>query len=194
MSVLDDLVKSIKEKPVRSYTQSSTQTPTQRPPQRGIVKSGAGGTIFDFGNCSGNPLIDRYNQELNHHADTTQLEIARAQQMDFQKSLGDFVEKGKDRFEAEKMLAQSSDGVHGDWTKQLSKSTDEQIVEAFKKGELDCNENQQGPAGGGMSGPNRFAKSSIKIGGEDVKATSETDAALIEMMKGGHFDDEKEQQ
>lgn len=190
MSILDDLVESIK-KSKQQPRPVQRPMPVQRTSQS-VVKSGPGGTIFNFSGATGNPLIDSYNQHLNHHADTTQLEIARSQHNEFAKALGDFVDKGQVAFETERMIESSGEGIHGEWNKQLGRSTDQQIIEAFKKGELDCNENQSGPAGGGISS-SKFGKSSIKLGGEDIRATSETDAALIEMMKGGHFDEDTQE-
>ena len=187
MDVLEDLVKSLKEKPEARPVQAPVRHLQAVSP---LVKSGPGGTIFNFGARTGHSIVDNYNMHLQHNADHEQASIAKGQAQDFQKALNEYVDKGEYQFNAERMEEQGggSPGVHGGWGAQLSGSTDQQVVQAFKKGILNCNEGQTHAAGNGNLP--QFGKSTIKMGGEEIVATSETDAALIEMMKsGGAFEE-----
>lgn len=135
-----------------------------------VVKSyGPGGIIFDFGFSTGNAVADQATALLNQNADHTQAQIVRDQVNNYEKSLEQFVQKGEQVY-----MQQGSSNMfdpHG----RLDKSMDEQVKEAFEKGEF----NENGPAIN-----NQYSKTEAKLGKDVIKATSETDAALIEMMKG----------
>jgi len=199
MDILGDLVKSIQEK-----QQHPPPTPQQvrAQPLRAVnplVKSGPGGVLFNFGaNAHGNPMVARYNNLLHHHADGEQLAIAKAQEQEINQAFNQYVDQGQHAYELQKgeEALGPNPGVHGGWDEQLSQSTDQQMITAFKKGILSGDPNQSGPAAPdvplnkdgtpGSVGPRGdFRKSSIQLGGNKIQATSETDAALIEMIQGG---------
>ncbi len=135
-----------------------------------VVKSyGPGGIIFDFGFSTGNAVADQATALLNQNADHTQASIVKDQRSGFEKSLESFVEKGEQAF----MQAPNESNLF-DPHNRLGKSMDEQVKEAFAKGEFD----DKSPI------VNQYNKTETKVGNQVIKATSETDAALIEMMKG----------
>jgi hypothetical protein len=146
-----------------------------------IKAAGPGGIQFDFGMMTGNPIADNATRMLNQFADSTQASISSMQQQEIGQAFMDYIAKGDRAFVPQGAIPDA-------WTKQLSGSTDEAIKAMHERGELDCSED------GSMKsvGPafrNRFNESQITMGGELVKATSETDAALIEMMKHQGMDD-----
>ena len=138
-----------------------------------LKSAGAGGFRFDFGPMTGNPIADRTTILLNRHADPTQLQIATDQQAAYEHSMKSFIKTGKTSEEAG-----VSSGIHDEWTKSMNMPMDKQVEKAFAEGALDNRTSPSTPAV-----KNDFNKSSISLGGMDIKATSPTDAALIEMMK-----------
>ena len=179
MDILTQLANQISKGDQVKTRVAPSRVSTSKP----LIKSGPGGVLFNFGGLTGNPMVDEYNRHLNHHADHEQAAIARGQDEDYRKAINQFVEKGEYGYQQAE-LHEGSPGVNSEWTSQLSGNTDQQVVEAFKKGMLDVNEQQQSPAGGGFGLP-QIKKSTIRMGGQEIVATSETDAALIEMMKSG---------
>ncbi len=104
--------------------------------------------------------------------------------------MNEYVDVGEHEYSARHLEQGGTESVHKAWNQQLSGSTDKAVVEAFNKGELTCDEGQTTPNGQFNLPKGEFSKSKIKMGGEHIQATSETDAALIEMMKSGAFDEE----
>ena len=187
MSILSELADQIRKSEVRSISTSKPAVVRVLPqPQPGVVKSGPGGVIFDFGPSSGHWYVDRYNALLQGSAENSQLSIAKAQKAEIDQALGKFVELGEQKFQ--RLAGESSSGIsnHEGWNDQLSKSTDQLVVEAFNKGALENGHPKASEAPAGSTPTNQeFSKSNLQIQGETVAATSETDAALIEMMKSG---------
>jgi hypothetical protein len=140
--------------------------------KKSFVKSvGPGGMVFDFGGLTGNPLADRATALLQQHADPIQEANAQYQKNAYDKAVNDYTVKG----DTEYMKTASPFGnVDQDWQDQLNKPMDQQVKEAFEKGMFE----KDSPAV-----KNDFNKTEIQMGGQTIKATSETDAALIEMMK-----------
>jgi len=138
-----------------------------------VKSAGPGGVVFDFGPMTGNPVADKATVLLSRHADPTQMQIAKDQQRAYNHSLNNFVKSGHTEEEAG-----VSAGVHEGWQKSMSMPMDKQVEEAFKSGALDNKTSPSTPAV-----KNDFNKTELQLGGEVIKATSPTDAALIEMMK-----------
>lgn len=190
----DKLIETVPEKPVRNLAKLHENSPGMRSGRGGVsaanalladnarksfIKSaGPGGLMFDFGGVTGNPIADRATALLNQHSDPVQAANAAYVQESYQKALGDFVTKGEQEYA---QTATPFGHVQKDNARMLDKSFDQQVEEAFKKGELD---NQPGTP----AVKNEFNKTEMKLGGQVVKATSETDAALIEMMKAQGVD------
>jgi hypothetical protein len=135
-------------------------------PYKFVKSLGRGGIIFDFGPKTGNPMADAATELLNRNADSFQIAIAKHQNSTYQKALDTFVANGESAFKMADTLQGSV----------LNKGFDQQVKEAFENGTL--YEDLSAPAI-----KNEFNKSTLKVAGEEIKATSETDAALIEMMK-----------
>lgn len=177
--ILSDLVSeiAINKSEIRRQPDRVTQPAPRR--QSGLLTKGAGGVIFNFGNIgTGNPFVDQFNHLLNAHADPQQMAIAKAQRDDHTKALGKFVDMGEGVFDSDRMVKGQN------WDEVLSGSTDKAVEDAFKKGALTANPEQSSMGGGGTELPKgEFSKSQINLTGEMIQATSETDAALIEMMK-----------
>jgi len=181
-NILRDLADSIRKsgQPSQPRTPRRQQTrQTQKPRSNSIVKSqGPGGVVFDFGPSTGNPMADNFTRLLNIHGDRQQMQIAADQRTEFNQALDSYVSKGKDRYESG-MIGDSADNL---WDKQFNKSTDETIKQLHKEGRLVVDDQ------GSVETPvnkSQFADKKIQVGDETVSATSETDAALIEMMKSG---------
>jgi hypothetical protein len=139
-----------------------------------IKASGPGGLLFDFGGTTGNPIADRATALLNAHSDPIQASNANYNATSYQKALTDFVNKGDAAYAQQTTMFGNIDK---EWSNQLNKPMDQQVKEAFQKGELD-NADPSAPAI-----KNDFNKTELNLGGQVIKATSETDAAIIEMMK-----------
>lgn len=142
-------------------------------PKDNFVKSvGPGGIVFDFGAKTGNWVADNATDLLNQCSDRQQANISVAQRNNFSKSIEDYVKMGDRAYMMKQGEADSSNlfDPHG----RLDKGMDQQVVEAYKNGEFEdmkpINQN--------------FSKSQVRVAGEIVGAMSETDAAVVEMMKG----------
>jgi len=179
VDALDDLAKSISGQTVRH-----DPTPVSASPRRtshSMVKScGPGGIQFDFGPMTGNPIADNATRILNQCCDQTQADIAAGQRNEIGQAFGNFISKGEQH--------SPFGAIPEAWTKQMAGSCDEAIKGMFERGELDCSEDGSVKSVGPAL-RNRFNQNQIQLGGELVKATSETDAALIEMMKHQGLDD-----
>jgi hypothetical protein len=145
-----------------------------------VKSSGPGGIQFDFGPMTGNPIADNATLLLNRFGDQTQADIAAGQRNEIAQAFGNFISKGEQY--------SPFGAIPEAWTKQIAGSCDEAIKGMFERGELDCSEDGSVKSVGPAL-RNRFNQNSIQLGGELVKATSETDAALIEMMKHQGLDD-----
>lgn len=148
--------------------------------KKGFIKSqGQGGMIFDFGPLTGNPMADQATALLNAHGDSVQMNNAKYQSELYDKALNNFVTKGEKEF----MIAHGQ--PFGEFSKEskemLDKPMDQQVAEAFAKGQLDNKASTPAVT-------NSHNNVQIGVGGEVIKATSETDAALIEMMKAQGMD------
>ena len=143
-----------------------------------IKSSGPGGVIMDFGHVTGNPIADRGTLLLNQNYDPQQNQIAKGQKEAYEKALTGYVEKGVEQ--------QVPGMVDGEWNRQLNTPIDEQMKKAHEAGALDTNPNQTMANSNHqqMFDKSKFAQTQINVGGEVVKATSETDIAMINMMKG----------
>jgi hypothetical protein len=160
------------------------QRPT-RPVQQAVAPSsflksaGPGGLVFDFGDATGNPIADNFTTILNRFCDPTQESIVRMQRQQFAKAQADYVASGVQPEEG-------GEGAQAAWNTQLSKSFDEQTAEAIRKGEIPVAPGVPGessrPAPGRVVKGN-FNETTMQLGGEQLVAQSETDAAVIEMMK-----------
>jgi hypothetical protein len=142
--------------------------------QNPFIKSqGPGGVYFDFGHITGNPLADNATALLNQTSDPAQAHIANYQRNQMDKAMQSYVEKG----EAAYMTEQGEGQQDLNATSQFSKPMDQQVKESFEKGEF-----------GGNNTPAPITKHSTTEmtlpNGEVIKGMSETDAAVIEMMKG----------
>ena len=137
----------------------------------GTITKGEGGLVFNFGWLTGNPVADNTTRLLQQFADPVQEQIARDQRRDFSKAMSNFIATGEVR--------EGNEGVHSQWHDQLSKSMDQQVTEAIKKGEITVDSNSDPKQH--ISGD--FNKSQMVLKGETIVAQSETDAAVIEMMK-----------
>jgi hypothetical protein len=148
--------------------------------KKNFIKSqGQGGIIFDFGWRTGNPMADQATELLNRHADSIQINNAKYQQEGHEKALNNFVNKGEKEFMVDH--GQPFGEFNKESQDMLNKPMDQQVAEAFAKGQLDNK----------VSTPavtNDHNNVQIGVGGEVIKATSETDAALIEMMKAQGID------
>lgn len=158
MSVLEDLVKSIKK--TKSSPRATRTVARQRPrPQKKtqyIKKSGSGGIIMDFGGVSDDlhPSFRAYENLLNRHSDPTQVQTANYQNNAFEKALDSYVELGEDHYDRKV-------------------SVEEQ--ESFAK----SRENQA---------KSEFTKTTARVGRETVTAQSETDAAVLAMFKNNELE------
>lgn len=150
------------------------EAPKKKP---NFVKSaGPGGIVFDFGNMTGNPLADNATALLNANSDHIQAGIAGTQAKQIEKSLEDYVNMGENAFMANVNNGGNTNSnnlldPHG----RMNKGMDQQVKEAYERGEFN-----EGP----VKNNTPYSVTKASLGGEVISATSETDAALIEMMKG----------
>jgi hypothetical protein len=183
LSILEDLAKSIQKATPKGvdeakYKRCKEKVKRKSPDvneyavctaalkKKSFIKSGPGGVQFDFGAMTGNPVADKATFYLNQFADPMQEQIASMQAGEITEAFGRHIEKGD---------VYAHDPSYF-WNKQFSGSTDAAIKEMFEKGQLQDN----GPAL-----CNSFNDKTLSLDGQVIKATSETDAALIEMMKQG---------
>jgi len=165
-SELDEVVEAAKSfKPAPAPARAAAPAPKRN----GFVKAqGPGGIVFDFGPITGNKFAD-FGTELLRGGDPIQENIANEQAAAYDKALTNFVTKGR----ADAVAPVPFGNVDNGWKDQLDKSMDQQVVEAYKSGALEEKT---------VVAPSQYNKTEITLGGEVIKATSETDAALIELM------------
>ena len=185
--ILEELAQKIQKsekKPQRDFVgRLRTEVVPPKPPSRGVIrKSGVGGVQFDFGMLTGNPMADRFTLLLQQHGDPQQMQVARDQGEAFDKALNRFIEVGENRY------AREANDVGEQWNKQITGSVDETIKKLHEEGRLviDNPTSLADPVSGAA-----YANKSIDVNGERVKAMSETDAAVMEMMKSGQLKDEE---
>lgn len=164
-----DVIANIHENSVELAEQQNPE-PVYKSKVPFLKSAGPGGFIFDFGNKTGNPLADNATALLNRHADGTQAAIAQDQRQTYDRALTQYVKKGDAAFAGGEFGS-----VNNEWANQMSKPLDQQVREAHEAGAF---EKSTGPAV-----KNQFNKVEANIGGQVVKATSPTDAAVLEMFK-----------
>lgn len=140
-----------------------------------IKSAGVGGIVFDFGPLTGNPIADNATALLNQHADPVQASNVAYQRDSYNQALMEYTKKGE-AYHGEKT---PFGNVEKGWADQLNKPMDQQVKEAFEAGALDK---------GGPAIKNQYNETQMSLNGEVIKATSETDAAVIEMMKASGMD------
>jgi len=188
-SILSDLAKacsenkSVPKETRHTYIRRGDKTYKQKPLPNMVKAMGPGGIVFDFGYWTGNHHADSFTRLLNLHSDPQQSEIAKGQAGEHERMLTEYVAKGEHQFTSEKQT--NGEGVHREWSKQFDTSTDEAIKGMAERGELECN------GSGGPAVQNKYNETQMSVGSEIVKATSETDQAVIEMMKSGNFNIEE---
>jgi len=174
----EPLIQTVKEKPVKNLAKLHENSPgvvekrKPMPLQKAIpflAQAGPGGYRFDFGPMTGNPLADNATMLLNRHADPVQAQIASQQSSQIDKALESWVTKGEIGHTGSE-FGQPDAG----WKDQMNKPMDQQVEEAYKSGAL---------IGKGPSSINKFNEVQGVVNGEVVKASSPTDAAVLEMYK-----------
>lgn len=158
-------------------------TPPPRP--SGFVKSiGPGGMVFDFGHLTGNDVADRATALLNHFNDPVEAQTAVDQRAAIAKAFVDYSQLGEHGYAQRVNLADAMrpGTIHPEHAANMNKGLDQAVVELVQREGL-------GPGyggGSGSSGPGTqgdFNKATIRVGNEVITGQSETDAAVIEMMK-----------
>ena len=175
---IEELAKSVLASKGNKKREVVKSTPKRRLPN--CVKAmGAGGVLFDFGGVQ-DPSVARFNRELNRFSDANQQQVATYQKSAHDKALLDFIEKGE---QAEIQDYGKMMGAHLE-----PGSTDEIIKKLADEGRLDCNSDSLDKGYSHL----KHGDETMKVGDEEVHATSETDAAVIEMMKNMNFVEEEE--
>lgn len=118
-----------------------------------VKAMGPGGVQFDFGNVTGNPIADTYNSIFQNNIDPTQAQIAEYQAVGYDKAVKNFIEKGETTHIRE--YSQEEDVGK-------SELTPNQVPVDYRK---------------------QFHETTVNIGGEIVKAQSETDKFVLEQHK-----------
>lgn len=136
-----------------------------------IKSNGIGGMMFDFGHMTGNPVADNATRLLNQNADPVQASNANYQEQAYKQSLMEYTQKGDAGHQKDTTMFGN---LEKGWGDQLNKPMDQQVKEAYEKGLLDERTPAQNP---------NVAKSTAVVGGQQVHAQSETDAAVLEMFK-----------
>lgn len=167
---------------VASIKNAFKSTETKKPgavARQGFLKAmGPGGMVFDFGNLTGNAIADRTTALLNEGGDVVQAQTAKYQADSYNQALMDYAVKGDAAFsQTSSMFGNIDKG----WKDQLNKPMDQQVTELYKA-EADAKD----PSVPAVR--NEFNKTEMNVGGEMIKATSETDAAVLEMLKSQGMD------
>lgn len=153
--------------------------------KKSFIKAiGPGGILFNFGGMTGNPVADRHTAIISSQYDPQQNQIAQDQQAQTEKAITSFITKGSHQWANEQG---NGDGVNpqSDWNSQLNTPMDKQVENAFGKGQLTEGSADSTP---GFFDRNKFASEQMTLGGEVIKATSETDQQLIQEMKKAGLD------
>ncbi len=114
-----------------------------------IRAAGPGGVQFDFGDVTGNPIADTYNSILAKNIEPIQAGIAEQQRIEYGKAMKNYIKKGED--------------VH---TKEYSQGEETRSSEVAQD-QVPNNYREQ------------FHETTVNIGGEVVKAQSETDMYVL---------------
>jgi len=164
---LDSLIEMISDQTDVRKLKRVHENTVQRPqvPYQFVRSMGKGGIVFNFGTKTGNIFADKATELLTQNADPIQQATVQNQDQAYQKALDSYVQTGQATVEM-----QTTTG------KTLEKGFDEQVKEAYENGTL-----YDDPSKPAVK--NEYNKSQLKMNGEVIKATSETDAALIEMMQ-----------
>jgi hypothetical protein len=161
------------EKDHEAEAKQITKLETKVAKKKSFIKSeGPGGIVFDFGHLTGNRIADEATALLNQFGDPVQMAAAQYQDSSYKKALVDFTTKGEMAYAGE---TTPFGNINKDNAKMLGKSFDQQVQEDYDNGKLYQDRSQPAVK-------NDFNKTEITLGGQVIKATSETDAALIKMM------------
>jgi hypothetical protein len=191
-NTLDDIVKGIDKaempegvskkefKKMANLHENSEGVAEKKKASPFIKSQGPGGIVFDFGFKTGNALADHATALLNQNADPVQSANANYTANSYNKALESYVNKGEQAYMQE---ATPYGNVDEAWSKQLNTPMDVQVKEAFEKGQLVDDNSRPAVI-------NNFNKTEMTLGGQIIKATSETDAALIEMMRSSLVQDD----
>ena len=159
---LDDLVDLVKD-----YKVKKANDPKPPVVKTGIINktanpfvkaAGKGGVLFDFGNITGNPVADNYNSILKDNTDPTQESIREGQIEEYDQALREYVSKGNEKYSQDHNIVEP-DGVN------VAESG------AGSSGLIDKAET--------IDYREQFHGTALNIGGENVKAQSETDAYVL---------------
>lgn len=190
MSELDDLVGLIKS--------AKQQEPIQRAPMpvrrvkkanRFVRSMGPGGTVFDFGKWTGNPIADRTTMLLQEMGDPVQAAQAHDSERLFRGAVDRFASLGEQGYnnwrnqvpqpqvpqpQTSQQVPQPHEvpsGFHGVGAVQKSEPASSQpVTTAVQPMPVD------------------FRNTEINVLGSVVKATSETDAGVVELVKAQGID------
>jgi hypothetical protein len=141
--------------------------------KKSFVKAeGIGGMVFDFGHLTGNAIADNATAILNAHSDPVQVGNAGYQAKSHSDALVNYAMKGEAHTRETSMFGNIDKG----WSNQLNKPMDQQVKEMYENEQV-----MNDPATPAVR--NQFNETTLKVGGDVIKATSETDAAVLEMMR-----------
>lgn len=134
--------------------------------KRSMIKAiGPGGVQFEFGNITGNPIADVYNEIFQKNIEPQQAGIAQNSKEIHDKAAAEFIKKGEEKY--------------------MANYNEEQVVDTVKAEETG--------GGGSLIRPdselrNQILGTKLNIGGESVQAKSETDMYVLkqheDMFKG----------
>jgi hypothetical protein len=155
---------------------------------RFVKSAGPGGIIMNFGASTGNPIADNFSRHLNAFAEPVQEQTALDQAAAYERSLTDYVEKGEQKF-MQSQHGSTNGGMNDGWAKQMNTSMDQQVKEAFEKGELGKGEENPLLRSVQKSQQASFPQQAQPTGqqvqsvvaGQQLSAQSETDAQVMEM-------------
>lgn len=191
MSELDDLVdliKSAEQKPVQQV-----QRPVRRVKKanRFVRSMGPGGTVFDFGRWTGNPIADRTTMLLQEMGDPVQAAQAQNSERLFRGAVDKFAVLGEQGYnnwrnqvpqnpvpEAREQVQShgAPSGFHG-----VSSAPEVQKSQPAPQP-------QQSVPTPAQHQPIDFHRTEINVLGQTVKASSETDAGVVELVKAQGID------
>lgn len=174
-SELGELATLVKGNTIEPIVQRAPAAPRPvSPANRGFLKAmGPGGAVFDFGPKTGNDMADRATELLNMHGDPVQFETAKYQAESYNQALADYAVKGDAAYNNTTTMFGNIDKG---WSNQLNKPMDQQVAEMYK-----AEQEAKDPSIPFLK--NEFNKTELNVNGEIIKATSETDAAVLEMYK-----------
>lgn len=127
-----------------------------------IKAQGKGGVWFDFGGATGNPIADNYNRILGRHTEPIQEQTAVYQNQQTEKAMYEYIEKGEDQYMSE----------HGNDVNVMGANERIDAIDAI-------NTSVQAPQGVQKA----VERPEMQLGGDTIKAMSETDAAVLESAR-----------